>query len=130
MNNNKQQYLDRLRANTAYPTYRGVIGLITVLGYALAGLQGLAALITGFGMMGPVTSRRRRRALRGLDCRGAYLSRCPFLEGRRLDPRRYRGCHHGVECVQNPGASAVAGVSDSQDMNRFTSNVDGPGVTP
>lgn len=52
MNPEKQQYLDRIRANTAYPTYRGIIGIIAVLGYALAGLQGLAALITGFGSMG------------------------------------------------------------------------------
>ena len=52
MNSEKQQYLDRIRANTAYPTYRGIIGIIAMLGYALAALQGLAALITGFGTMG------------------------------------------------------------------------------
>lgn len=52
MNPEKQQYLERIRSNTAYPTYHGIIGIIAMLGYALAGLRGLAALITGFGTMG------------------------------------------------------------------------------
>ena len=48
----KQQYLDQIRANTAYPTYRGIIGLIAILGYLLAVLNGLGTVITGFSMMG------------------------------------------------------------------------------
>ena len=47
MTPNKQQYLDAVRANTAYPTYRGIIGVITILGYVLAGLSVLGALISG-----------------------------------------------------------------------------------
>ena len=46
----KQQYLAAMRANTAYPTYRGTIGTIAFLGYILAGLQALMAL--GFAAAG------------------------------------------------------------------------------
>jgi hypothetical protein len=52
MNGTKQQYLTQIRANTAYPTYRGIIGIIAILGYLLAGLNALASLIGGFGTMG------------------------------------------------------------------------------
>ena len=48
----KQQYLNQIRTNTSYPTYRGIIGIIAILGYLLAALNGLAALISGFMMMG------------------------------------------------------------------------------
>ena len=43
----KQQYLAAMRANTAYPTYRGIIGTIAFLGYILAGLAALGALASG-----------------------------------------------------------------------------------
>ena len=36
MNTNKQQYIAAIRSNTSYPTYRGMIDIIVVLGYALA----------------------------------------------------------------------------------------------
>lgn len=52
MNAEKENYLKEIRANTAYPTYRGMIGIITLLGMVLAGLQGLSALIMGFTTMG------------------------------------------------------------------------------
>jgi len=52
MNAEKEKYLSDIRANTAYPTYRGMIGIITLLGMILAGLQGLSALIMGFTTMG------------------------------------------------------------------------------
>lgn len=52
MNAEKQTYLTSIRENTAYPTYRGAIGLLTTLGYILAGFYGLAALIAGIGSMG------------------------------------------------------------------------------
>ena|SRR5690625_1610276 len=52
MNPQKQQYLNNIRVNTAYPTYRGIIGIIAILGYLFAILQGLGALITGFSRMG------------------------------------------------------------------------------
>lgn len=51
MNANKQGYLAAIRANTAYPNYRGVIGVITTILIILAGLQGLGALVMGFGAM-------------------------------------------------------------------------------
>jgi hypothetical protein len=51
MSPSKQQYLDVLRSGTSYPTYRGFIGIITLLGYALAGVAALGALIGGFGAM-------------------------------------------------------------------------------
>lgn len=47
----KQQYLDSIRHNSAYPTYRGVIGLIAFVFYAIAGLSALSALIGGLGIM-------------------------------------------------------------------------------
>ena len=52
MKADKQQYLNQIRTNTSYPTYRGIIGIIAILGYLLAALNGLAALISGFTMMG------------------------------------------------------------------------------
>lgn len=48
MTPNKEQYLESIRTNTAYPTYRGIIGIIALLGYILAGLYGLLALVFGF----------------------------------------------------------------------------------
>ncbi len=47
----KQQYLEVIRANSAYPVYRGFIGTIAMVGYALATLVGLGALIGGLGLM-------------------------------------------------------------------------------
>ena len=51
MNAKKQQYLATIRSNTAYPTYRGMIGIIALLGYLLAGFSALGSLISGFGAM-------------------------------------------------------------------------------
>jgi hypothetical protein len=51
MKADKEQYLNQIRTNTSYPTYRGIIGIIAILGYLLAALNGLAALISGIGMM-------------------------------------------------------------------------------
>jgi hypothetical protein len=51
MNSTKQQYIDTLRSNTAYPTYRGIIGIIALLGYILAGISALGSLISGLGGM-------------------------------------------------------------------------------
>ncbi len=48
----KRDYLNKIRSNTAYPTYRSIIGLIALLGYILAALSALGALISGFGTMG------------------------------------------------------------------------------
>jgi hypothetical protein len=47
----KQQYLDSIRQSSAYPTYRGVIGLIAFLFYAVSGVSALGALIGGLGAM-------------------------------------------------------------------------------
>ena len=52
MKADKQQYLNQIRTNTSYPTYRGIIGIIAILGYLLAALYGLGALIMGFMTMG------------------------------------------------------------------------------
>jgi predicted lipid-binding transport protein (Tim44 family) len=51
MNGSKQQYLQSIRADTAYPVYRGVIGMIAMLGYLFAGVTALGALVGGFGAM-------------------------------------------------------------------------------
>jgi hypothetical protein len=52
MNTEKQQYLATIRSNTAYPTYRGIIGIIAILGYVMAGFYALGSLIGGFAAMG------------------------------------------------------------------------------
>lgn len=51
MDSMKQQYLSTVRSNTAYPTYRGMIGAIAALGYALAVLAILGGVISGCGAM-------------------------------------------------------------------------------
>ena len=48
---NRQQYLNSIRENTAYPTYRGIIGIITIIFYILAVLTALSSLV-GITMMG------------------------------------------------------------------------------
>jgi hypothetical protein len=47
----KQQYLDSIRSHSAYPTYRGFIGVIALLGFILAGLIALGALGAGLFSM-------------------------------------------------------------------------------
>jgi len=52
MDSVKQQYITGIRSNTAYPTYRGIIGLITIVGYVFVGFYGLATLIGAITTMG------------------------------------------------------------------------------
>jgi len=52
MNPQKQHYLTQIRSNTAYPVYRGIIGVIAILGYVLSAISALGALISGIGTMG------------------------------------------------------------------------------
>lgn len=52
MDAQKENYLKEIRANTAYPTYRGIIGIIALLGYILAGLNALGTLVSGLMTMG------------------------------------------------------------------------------
>jgi hypothetical protein len=52
MKTNKQRYIDQIRSNTAYPTYRTFVGILTILGYVFAGLivlVGVSVLVTGRG---------------------------------------------------------------------------------
>lgn len=51
MNAQKQRYIEQIRTNTAYPAYRSIIGLITLLGYLMAALIGFGALVGGLMMM-------------------------------------------------------------------------------
>jgi len=51
MDPQKQQYIEKIRSNTAYPTYRGIIGIIVMLGYILAALYAPGALIGGIASM-------------------------------------------------------------------------------
>lgn len=48
MDASKQQYLQQLRAGSAYPTYRGIIGIVVMLHYVLAGVVALAAVVELF----------------------------------------------------------------------------------
>jgi len=45
MKTSKQRYMDEMRSNTAYPTYRGIVGIIAILGYMFAGLIVLLGVI-------------------------------------------------------------------------------------
>jgi len=47
----KQLYLNQIRVNTAYPTYRGTINFIAVLGYCLAALNGLGVVSLAIDVM-------------------------------------------------------------------------------
>ena len=47
MNTPKKARVDAIRANTAYPTYRGIIGIITLILMILAGFQALGAIALG-----------------------------------------------------------------------------------
>jgi hypothetical protein len=51
MENSKQQYLESIRSNSAYPVYRNFIGILAMLGYLVAGIDALVALFMGFGAM-------------------------------------------------------------------------------
>lgn len=51
MNSTKQQYLESIRAHSAYPVYRGVISTITLIFYLIAGVCALGAAIGGLGSM-------------------------------------------------------------------------------
>ena len=45
METRKQQYIDQIRTNTAYPNYRRFVGIVAILGYVLAGLLVLITLL-------------------------------------------------------------------------------------
>ena len=51
MKKRQQQYLSKVRANSSYPTYRGIIGVMTILGYLMGLLYGLGICITGVTML-------------------------------------------------------------------------------
>lgn len=51
MSVSKDVYLDPIRAKSAYPTYRGVIGIITAFGYALAVFDAVGTLTAAFSKM-------------------------------------------------------------------------------
>jgi hypothetical protein len=51
MSLSKQQYLETIRASSAYPVYRGIINTIALLFYAVAALFALGAVIGGLGAM-------------------------------------------------------------------------------
>ncbi len=51
MTQTKQQYLQFVRANSAYPVYRGFIGTIALLGYMFAAVIGLVAVIGAIMLM-------------------------------------------------------------------------------
>jgi hypothetical protein len=47
MASEKSQYLDRIRSNSNYPTYRKIIGLIAFLGYLFSAVNGIGAAVVG-----------------------------------------------------------------------------------
>lgn len=52
MTSDKFQYLNRIRSNSNYPTYRRIIGLIAFLGYLFSALNGIGAMVAGVIRMG------------------------------------------------------------------------------
>jgi len=66
MNTHKKQYIKDLRSNSAYPTYRSIIGIIAFLGYSLAVIIALATSIVGAIMM-------TQSVLQGLSIMGIGL---------------------------------------------------------
>ncbi len=59
MSANKQAYIQSIRASSAYPVYRGIIGVIAMLGYAAAigvALSGIAFAIASLKAVGAVSS--------------------------------------------------------------------------
>jgi len=55
MNSVKKIRVDAIRANTAYPAYRSIIGIITIILMVIAGLQAIGAVIIG-GAIGTMAS--------------------------------------------------------------------------
>jgi hypothetical protein len=55
MNAAKQQYLQVVRSNTAYPVYRGFVATVALLWFVLAGMIGLFALLGGMSMLSTST---------------------------------------------------------------------------
>ncbi|HVU08043.1 MAG TPA: hypothetical protein VHG89_05815 [Verrucomicrobiae bacterium] len=51
MENAKHQYLESIRSGTAYPVYRNFIGILAMLGCVVAGIEVIAALISGLSTM-------------------------------------------------------------------------------
>lgn len=49
MNRNKKQYVERIRSNTAYPTYRAIVRVIEILGYIGVAIAILGTLAAAFG---------------------------------------------------------------------------------
>jgi len=56
MNTQKQNYLNSIRGNSNYPTFRGVIGFMTLILYVLAGVILLVSLAaaSNAGPMSPI----------------------------------------------------------------------------
>jgi hypothetical protein len=44
MNASKQQYITTIRADTSYPTYRRIVGIVAKIGYAFSGILALFAV--------------------------------------------------------------------------------------
>ena len=51
MKTNKENYLKQIRADTAYPTYRGIVGVITFLGYLLIVVYTLIGIVASLSGM-------------------------------------------------------------------------------
>jgi hypothetical protein len=47
----KRKYLDAIRVDSVYPTYRGFIGVIAAIGYVVAGIVALVSVVGGLASM-------------------------------------------------------------------------------
>ena len=58
MNTPKQNYIERIRTQSAYPTFRSFIGVIALLFYVLGGVFILGGVIGGFIAMSTLAACR------------------------------------------------------------------------
>jgi hypothetical protein len=52
MNALKKKYLDRIRSDSAYPAFRGVVNIIALLLYTVGALFIVGGFLVGFGLVG------------------------------------------------------------------------------
>jgi hypothetical protein len=52
VNAQKKQYLDRIRSDSAYPAFRGVVNIITLLFYAFGALVIVGAIVQAIIVLG------------------------------------------------------------------------------
>ena len=79
MKNDKQRYIDQIRINTAYPTFRRFAGILMIIGYVSAGVL---ALITLLGSIEAFSERQYREGFSFIV--GAVIAAVIIVSASRL----------------------------------------------